>query len=103
MIIDVTVPMKSDTRSLSKAASDKVSKYWSFRRALRRAFPEVKKITIRGFPVGAKGKWRRGNEETLHDMGIHAKARIREIARCCVKLALWGSINLCKRFLSKTV
>lgn len=99
VIIDVTVPLNNDDKTLSKCDRAKICKYSPFTIAIERKYPEVTSVTVWGFPVSAKGKWYTPNAKLLTHIGIKSKQRMKSIARCCVKLALWGSVNICKEFL----
>uniref|UniRef100_A0A673B3A2 Reverse transcriptase domain-containing protein n=1 Tax=Sphaeramia orbicularis TaxID=375764 RepID=A0A673B3A2_9TELE len=98
MIIDVTIPLESNDMSLlAKAAAHKMDKYTPFRESVRKLFPGVKTVTVWGFPIGARGKWFDGNTVLLQTLGV-PKIKCKSIARCFSKLALWGTIKMCKGF-----
>uniref|UniRef100_A0A673BF16 ribonuclease H n=1 Tax=Sphaeramia orbicularis TaxID=375764 RepID=A0A673BF16_9TELE len=99
-VIDVAVPLETnDMGILARTALYKVTKYKKFRKAIKRLFPRISKVSVWGFPIGARGKWFEGNTALLRVLGV-PNSSCKSIARCIIKLALWGTIKLCKGFRS---
>lgn len=99
LVVDVTIRFERAGDTLRNAAQEKEDKYRVLAATIKHLFPGISDVVVRGFPLGARGKWHKGNEETLGLMGV-GKARQKRLARLLSRRALLGTIDLCKLFRS---
>ncbi|KAK7881447.1 hypothetical protein WMY93_029856 [Mugilogobius chulae] len=99
LMIDVAVCMETDQGTLQAMALHKVQKYQPFKGAVYRLDPSIRKVQVWGFPVGARGKWHHLNNDLLREITRKSAKGIMHIAARLSKLALFGSIKICKAFI----
>lgn len=97
MIIDVTIRFEADPTALAEAAKVKVQKYEVLREVVPNIYPAVSKVLVRGFPMGARGKWHTGNGMILREAGL-SPSRINKVATILSKRTLLQTVDLVKAF-----
>uniref|UniRef100_A0AAV2LAI4 ribonuclease H n=1 Tax=Knipowitschia caucasica TaxID=637954 RepID=A0AAV2LAI4_KNICA len=70
LIIDVAISFETSLSTLSSMEKKKKAKYLPFRNALMGEEKKVKSADTMGFPMGARGKWYKGNETSLERLGF---------------------------------
>lgn len=68
MILYVAIRFEATTTTLMKSEREKTAKYESFAEAVKRWDGSASEVLVRGFPVGARGKWHYNNESILKHM-----------------------------------
>lgn len=96
LVVDVAVAFESSVDCLTDLARKKTEKYLPFVSAVQK-WLKVTSIEVHGFPIGARGKWHRGNDDLLLTLGV-TETSISVAAGRFSRLALFGSINTCKAF-----
>ncbi len=99
MMLDIAVPFETSLATLEDAERAKTVKYRKFAGAVMNLFPGVNNVYVRGFPVGARGKWHRHNNHILRLLGM-TKARINSFAKLVSRRALLQTVDMCKVFRS---
>lgn len=99
LVVDVTVRYEAAKTTLEAAAAEKVDKY-------KHLEPEVKSLTnatdvvFMGFPLGARGKFYKGNFDLLETLGL-PKTRQISVAKTLSTYALTSSVDIVHMFVSK--
>lgn len=95
LILDVAIRFETSGLTLSQAEEGKRTKYQPFVSTIMRLFPGVECVTVRGFPVGARGKWFGPNRKVLKLMGA-SKTRQLRLAEVISRRVLLFTTDLCK-------
>lgn len=97
LIIDVTICYEIASDTLSTAAASKVQKYTGFTAVLMTYYSNVRTVKVYGFPMGARGKWHRGNMDLLAELGV-GKAKAGALGKTLSRRVLLRTIDLVKAY-----
>lgn len=97
LILDVAISFETTLEELGRVAAAKVAKYTPFIGAIRGLFPEVRTVTVLGFPMGARGKWFKGATRVLELVGA-SKTWQNYFARLVSRRTLLATVDLCRAF-----
>ncbi len=98
-MLDIAIPFEALESTLKEAEQAKTAKYQKFTSAVLNLYPGVNSVYVRGFPVGARGKWHHHNNHVLRMAGM-TKTWRNSFARLVSRRALLQTINMCKVFRS---
>uniref|UniRef100_A0AAV2LH36 ribonuclease H n=1 Tax=Knipowitschia caucasica TaxID=637954 RepID=A0AAV2LH36_KNICA len=101
VIIDVAISFESSLSTLPSMEKKKKTKYMPFRNALKGEEIGVKTVETMGFPMGARGKWHKGNESSLERLGF-TPSESKGLARYLSLRALQGTVQPKRCFSSRT-
>lgn len=95
LIIDVTLPYETSPTTLTDADKQKRRKYFPFKDAIAAGNPQLTSIKVRGFPVGARGKWHKSLDSTLDLIDI-PRSRKKILAKRIARMVITNSARLAK-------
>lgn len=95
LVLDVTIPFEASATTLAAADSKKQAKYKPYTDAILAAHPQMTQVDIRGFPIGARGKWYEGADAILALIDLPRTAR-KALACRLAKMVLANTVRLVK-------
>ncbi|CAM2095303.1 unnamed protein product [Caretta caretta] len=96
LVVDVTVRFEYKEKTFSDAAAEKVRHYASLTTEVRK-LTGATKVKFFGFPLGARGKWPKINEQVLSALGLSESAQGRA-AKLFSRRALLYSTDILNTF-----
>uniref|UniRef100_A0AAV2L9F4 Reverse transcriptase domain-containing protein n=1 Tax=Knipowitschia caucasica TaxID=637954 RepID=A0AAV2L9F4_KNICA len=91
MVLDVTICFEQSLGTLREKAEAKQQKYEHLKPVLEKGL-KLSHMAVEGFPMGARGKWHKGNYRILEEMGF-SKTAMKLEARRLSKLVLVNTIK----------
>uniref|UniRef100_A0AAV2JTI1 Reverse transcriptase domain-containing protein n=1 Tax=Knipowitschia caucasica TaxID=637954 RepID=A0AAV2JTI1_KNICA len=91
MVLDVTICFEQSLGTLREKAEAKQQKYEHLKPVLEKGL-KLSHMAVEGFPMGARGKWHKGNYRILEEMGF-SKTAMKLEARRLSKLVLVNTIR----------
>uniref|UniRef100_A0A3Q2Y7G9 Reverse transcriptase domain-containing protein n=1 Tax=Hippocampus comes TaxID=109280 RepID=A0A3Q2Y7G9_HIPCM len=98
LIIDVTIRYEMEEFPLETAAEEKINKYRPLGKVVKEMFA-AKRVKIRGFPLGARGKWPSCNNPILEEIGL-SDIRKRTFSKFMSRRVLLYSTDILRGFMS---
>jgi hypothetical protein len=96
LVVDVTVRYELAFDTLRVAAAEKVARYTPIAQYVKTAL-NAKKVTVYGFPLGARGKWPVGNNKVIRALGV-SSSREKRLAKLFSRRALLYSLDVLRDF-----
>uniref|UniRef100_A0A4W6FV19 ribonuclease H n=1 Tax=Lates calcarifer TaxID=8187 RepID=A0A4W6FV19_LATCA len=97
IILDVAICFEANQDTLYDSEVRKIKKYSGFTMAVKTIHPDVRNVSVCGFPMGARGKWHKNNTAILTKLGV-SKKRAKQLAVVMSRRALLQTVDTCKVF-----